>query len=137
MLKNLLGEETLTKLGSSGSDTEDDGDSQILSDALNSTSGEEEDDESCSSYCRDIEEEEDDQQGTYYVFKEENPYKVADVDEENRVYQVIGNDLILLTRAEGVCCICSNIQQVLYADNSSSGNIPIQICLSCVRKIVE
>ena len=115
---------------SSAMDEDDSGDSQILSDALSSSSTEDEPD------AGSLQEEEDDEQ-TYYVFKEENPYKMAEADEENRIYQIIGNDLILLTRAEGVCCICSSVQQVLYADNSNCGNIPIQVCVGCVKKIVE
>lgn len=130
LMKTILGaeDEDVSSSGcSSGMEEEEDdsGDSQILSDALSSSS------------VGDDEDADDDEEQTYYVFKEENPYKMAEADDENRIYQIIGNDLILLTRAEGVCCMCSSVQQVLYADNSNCGNIPIQVCVGCVKKIVE
>lgn len=80
--------------------------------------------------------EEDEEEGNFLIFKEENPYKLVEADEENGVYQVIGNEIILLARAEGVCCLCSEIKKILYVDNSYGGNIPAQVCSSCIEKIL-
>lgn len=99
---------------------------------------EEEEDQTSTTYLDSNEEEESgtEEEGTFYIFKEDNPYKVAERDEENGVYQVIGNEIIMIARAEGVCCLCSGVSKILYVDNSYGGNIPAQICLPCIQTVL-
>ena len=82
-------------------------------------------------------EEVEDEESGFSIFKEDNPYKSVDTDEENGVYQVIGNEIIVLARTEGVCCLCSNIGKILFVDNSYGSNIATQICLSCIKKVLK
>lgn len=98
-------------------------------------------DDETTTYFETTEEEESEleenaEDGTFYIFKEDNPYKVAERDEQNGVYQVIGNEIIMIARAEGVCCLCSEVNKILYIDNSYGGNIPAQICLSCINIVL-
>lgn len=81
--------------------------------------------------------EEEEEQNTFYIFRDENPYKIVEKDEENGVYQVIGNEIILLAKAEGVCCLCSEVKNILFVDNSYGGNIATQVCFSCIKKILK
>lgn len=79
---------------------------------------------------------EEDEEGRLYIFKDENPYKVVEMDEEKKVYQVIGNEIIVIAKAEGVCCLCAEINNILFVDNSYGGNHAAQLCLKCIHKIL-
>lgn len=71
------------------------------------------------------------------IYRDEDPYQEVDTDASG-VIQVIGNEIITLARGEeGVCCVCHNINVVLYADNSFGGNIPIQLCETCITSILH
>lgn len=70
------------------------------------------------------------------IYKDEDPYQDVDTDASG-VIQVIGNEIITLTRGEGVCCVCHNVNVILYADNSFGGNIPIQVCETCIASILH
>ena len=73
----------------------------------------------------------------FYNDKEDNPYEIIEHNKEENLYQLLGNDIIYITKGEGICCLCSEISTILYADNSYCNNIPIQICKTCVIKILS
>jgi hypothetical protein len=70
------------------------------------------------------------------IYKDDDPYQNIETDLPG-VIQVIGNEIITLTRGEGVCCVCHNINVILYADNSFGGNIPVQVCEACIASILH
>lgn len=78
----------------------------------------------------------DTEENRIVIYKDDDPYQNIETDLPN-VVQVIGNEIITLTRGEGVCCVCHNINVILYADNSFGGNIPVQICETCITSILH
>jgi hypothetical protein len=71
------------------------------------------------------------------VYCEENPYETVEINEETRMFQVVGNEIIYMTRAEGYCCVCHEKTTILYVDNSYGANIPAQLCSGCIGKIIS
>ena len=73
-----------------------------------------------------------------HIYSDENPYKIVEMGSEmnNNIYQVIGNEIILITRGDGYCCICSEHGPVLYCDNSYGNNISTQICKGCIDRVM-
>jgi len=69
-----------------------------------------------------------------YIYTE-NPYQSIATDEDTKVYQVLGNEIIIITKGHGVCCVCHTITDILYTDNTYGTNIPVQLCKSCIDKI--
>lgn len=67
----------------------------------------------------------------------ENPYCIIEKDEEKNYYQVVGNEIITITRGNGVCCLCHHLTEILYTDNTQNNNIPVQICKFCIDSIME
>lgn len=78
----------------------------------------------------------DDMEERVAIYKE-NPYEVIQKNVEQNYYQVIGNEIITITRGNGVCCLCSTLTDILYADNTYNSNIPVQICKSCIDAIMK
>jgi len=70
------------------------------------------------------------------IYADEDPYRTVEMNEETGLYQVIGNEIILMTRGEGYCCLCHEKTVILYVDNSYGVNIPAQLCGGCIRKIM-
>jgi hypothetical protein len=73
----------------------------------------------------------------HIVLYTENPYEVIEKNVEKQYYQVIGNEIITITRGRGVCCLCGGLTDVLYTDNTYNSNIPIQICKPCIDSIMK
>lgn len=71
------------------------------------------------------------------IYKEENPYEVIEHNVEKQYYQVIGNEIITITRGRGVCCLCGTVADILYTDNTYNNNIPVQICKPCIDSIMS
>lgn len=71
------------------------------------------------------------------IYADENPYEVVEKDIERQYYQVVGNEIITITRGKGVCCLCGNVADILYTDNTDNRNIPVQICMPCIDAIME
>lgn len=71
------------------------------------------------------------------VMYTENPYELIEKNVEKQYYQVIGNEIITITRGKGVCCLCGALSQVLYTDNTYNSNIPVQICKPCIDSILK
>lgn len=71
----------------------------------------------------------------FYNNPDDNPYQVMDINTNDHVYQVIGNEIILIARGEGLCCLCGSSTSVLYSDNSYGNNIPCQLCNGCIQNI--
>lgn len=71
------------------------------------------------------------------VMYTESPYEVIEKNVEKQYYQVIGNEIITITRGRGVCCLCGILTEVLYTDNTYNSNIPVQICKSCIGSILK
>lgn len=71
------------------------------------------------------------------VMYTENPYEVIEKNVEKQYYQVIGNEIITITRGRGVCCLCGTLSKVLYTDNTYNSNIPVQICKPCIDSILK
>lgn len=71
------------------------------------------------------------------VIHTDNPYEVIEKDVETNYYQVIGNEIITITKGRGVCCLCGTLTEILYADNTYNSNIPIQICKACIDTIMK
>lgn len=71
------------------------------------------------------------------VLYTDNPYEVIEKNTKKQYYQVIGNEIITITRGEGICCLCGTLTRVLYTDNTYNSNIPIQICKPCIDAIME
>lgn len=95
----------------------------------------EEDEEETDVEADSMEKEED--MGRIQIYVDENPYEMVEINEETGVYQVIGNEIILLTRAHGFCCICCQQAPILYMDNSYGLNIAAQLCLPCIHKMMN
>lgn len=70
------------------------------------------------------------------IYKEDNPYEVIEQNVEKQYYQVIGNEIITITRGKGVCCLCGTVADILYTDNTYNNNIPVQICKPCIDSIM-
>lgn len=68
--------------------------------------------------------------------KDDNPYEKIETNSSS-VFQVIGNEVITITRGDGVCCLCENETRILYVDNSFSLNIPAQLCMECVQHVMQ
>lgn len=66
----------------------------------------------------------------------ENPYHVIEKNIEKQYYQVIGNEIITITKGKGVCCLCQALTEILYTDNTYNNNIPVQICKPCIDSIM-
>lgn len=71
-----------------------------------------------------------------YQDEEDNPYQVMEANTDDHVYQVLGNEIILITKGEGICCLCQKVSTILYTDNSYGNNIPVQLCSECIQKIM-
>lgn len=71
------------------------------------------------------------------VLHTESPYEVIEKNVAKQYYQVIGNEIITITRGRGVCCLCGILSEVLYTDNTYNSNIPVQICKPCIDSIME
>lgn len=71
------------------------------------------------------------------VYSDEDPYEIVEMDETTRMFQVVGNEIIFMTRAEGYCCLCHQHTLILYVDNSYGTNIPAQLCRTCIDKIIS
>jgi len=71
------------------------------------------------------------------VMYTESPYEVIEKNVEKQYYQVIGNEIITITRGRGVCCLCGTLSEVLYTDNTYNSNIPVQICKPCIDSILK
>jgi hypothetical protein len=71
------------------------------------------------------------------IYADEDPYRTVEMNEETGLYQVIGNEIIMMTRGEGYCCMCHEKTVILYVDNSYGVNIPAQLCGECIRKIMS
>lgn len=71
------------------------------------------------------------------IYREENPYEVIEENVEKKYYQVIGNEIITITRGRGVCCLCGTLADILYTDNTYNNNIPVQICKPCIDSIMS
>ena len=72
-----------------------------------------------------------------HIYTDENPYQVVDSKIDNRnIYQVIGNEIILITSGTGYCCLCSAHGPILYCDNSFGNNIATQLCQNCISHIM-
>ena len=71
------------------------------------------------------------------VMYTESPYEVIEKNVEKQYYQVIGNEIITITRGRGVCCLCGTLSKVLYTDNTYNSNIPVQICKPCIDSILK
>ena len=71
------------------------------------------------------------------VMYTENPYEVIEKNVEKQYYQVIGNEIITITRGKGVCCLCGTLSKILYTDNTYNSNIPVQICKPCIDSILK
>ena len=71
------------------------------------------------------------------VIYTDNPYEVIEKNVEKQYYQVIGNEIITITRGKGVCCLCGTLSKILYTDNTYNSNIPVQICKPCIDSILK
>ena len=73
-----------------------------------------------------------------HIYSDENPYKIVEMGTEmnNNIYQVIGNEIILITSGEGYCCVCGVCGPILYCDNSFGNNISTQICKGCIDRVM-
>ena len=70
------------------------------------------------------------------IYKE-NPYQIIEKNTEKQYYQVIGNEIITITKGKGVCCLCQTLTEILYTDNTYNNNIPVQICKPCIDSIMK
>lgn len=68
--------------------------------------------------------------------KDDNPYEKIETDSSS-LFQVIGNEVITITRGDGVCCLCENETRILSVDNSFFLNIPAQLCLGCIQNVLQ
>lgn len=71
----------------------------------------------------------------FYNDPEDNPFQVMDVNTNDHIYQVLGNEIILISKGEGICCLCQSCTTILYCDNSYGNNIPAQLCKGCIQNI--
>jgi len=85
----------------------------------------------------DLEHETTDTAGEHIMIYTEDPYQVIEKDEAKHYYQVIGNEIITITRGRGICCLCQTLTEILYTDNTYNNNIPVQICKPCIDSIME
>ena len=67
----------------------------------------------------------------------DDPYQVIEEKPETPYYQVIGNEIITITKGNGVCCLCKSLTEILYTDNTYNSNIPVQICKLCIDSIMK
>lgn len=75
--------------------------------------------------------------GDHIVIYTEDPYQIIEKNDEKHYYQVIGNEIITITRGRGVCCLCQTLTEILYTDNTYNNNIPVQICKPCIDAIMK
>jgi hypothetical protein len=71
------------------------------------------------------------------IYTDDDPYHVIEKNTEKNYYQVLGNEIITITRGNGICCLCSTLTEVLYTDNTYNNNIPVQICKKCIDSIMK
>lgn len=72
-----------------------------------------------------------------HVYTLDDPYQIISINEEENLYQVLGNEIITITKGLGLCCLCKKDKSpILYTDNSYGMNIPVQICMDCIKKIL-
>lgn len=74
-------------------------------------------------------------ENSIFIYKEDNPYETVHRDMETNIHQVVGDELIIITRGEGYCCLCREVKDILYIDNSFGDNIPVQLCQPCITEI--
>jgi len=84
-----------------------------------------------------MEEKEDEVEEEPVVLYTDSPYEVIQKNLQRQYYQVIGNEIITITRGTGNCCLCGILTQVLYTDNTYNSNIPVQICKPCIDAIMK
>jgi hypothetical protein len=86
----------------------------------------------------DLENETDDiPVGDHIMIYTEDPYQIIEKNDEKHYYQIIGNEIITITRGRGVCCLCQTLTEILYTDNTYNNNIPVQICKQCIDAIMK
>lgn len=85
----------------------------------------------------DLEEELRTQDQDHITIYKENPYQVIETNVESHYYQVIGNEIITITKGNGICCLCGQLTDILYTDNTYNNNIPVQICKPCIDTIMK
>lgn len=96
----------------------------------------EEDDEDEADDNMDVDDETDQSYRLVIYTRDDDPYKTIETDSPT-VFQVLGNEVITMTRGEGMCCLCRMEKRILYVDNSFGANIPAQLCIECIGKILD